>query len=73
MRVFGMNVEKANLKAIRQSVGLVFQNPDDQLFCPTVGDDVAFGPRQLRLPEQAEAMRMAEVARANNQILCVRA
>lgn len=58
VRVLGMNVEKANLKAIRQSVGLVFQNPDDQLFCPTVADDVAFGPRQLRLPEAEVAARV---------------
>jgi len=58
IRVLGMKVEKANLKAIRQSVGLVFQNPDDQLFCPTVGDDVAFGPRQLRLPEAEVAARV---------------
>ena len=60
VRVLGMKVEKANLKTIRQSVGLVFQNPDDQLFCPTVGDDVAFGPRQLRLPEAEVAARVQE-------------
>ena len=60
VRVLGMKVEKPNLKAIRQSVGLVFQNPDDQLFCPTVGDDVAFGPRQLRLPEAEIAARVRE-------------
>jgi cobalt/nickel transport system ATP-binding protein len=60
VRVLGMKVEKANLKTIRQSVGLVFQNPDDQLFCPTVGDDVAFGPRQLRLPEAEVAARVRD-------------
>jgi cobalt/nickel transport system ATP-binding protein len=60
INVLGMKVEKANLKAIRQSVGLVFQNPDDQLFCPTVGDDVAFGPRQLRLPEAEVAARVRD-------------
>ena len=60
VRVLGMRVEKSNLKTIRQSVGLVFQNPDDQLFCPTVGDDVAFGPRQLRLPEAEVAARVRE-------------
>ena len=32
-------------------VGLVFQNPDDQLFCPTIGEDVAFGPRNQGRPE----------------------
>ncbi len=40
----GMEVSKKNLPAIRRKVGLVFQNPDDQLFNPTVEEDVAFGP-----------------------------
>ena len=38
-------MEPQNLKAIRNFVGLVFQNPDDQLFMPTVWEDVTFGPR----------------------------
>ncbi|WP_441297567.1 energy-coupling factor ABC transporter ATP-binding protein [Actinosynnema sp. ALI-1.44] len=42
--VAGLPVEKANLKEIRRRVGVVFQDPDDQLFMPTVGEDVAFGP-----------------------------
>lgn len=40
---------KKNLKAVRRSVGMVFQDPDDQLFMPTVYDDVAFGPLNLGL------------------------
>jgi cobalt/nickel transport system ATP-binding protein len=40
-------------------VGLVFQNPDDQLFCPTVFEDVAFGPRNLGL-EPGEIQRRVE-------------
>ncbi|MCU0651830.1 MAG: energy-coupling factor ABC transporter ATP-binding protein [Candidatus Omnitrophica bacterium] len=40
---------KKNLDAVRRSVGMVFQNPDDQLFMPTVFDDVAFGPLNLGL------------------------
>jgi len=40
-------VAEANLKLIRRQVGLVFQNPDDQLFSPTVFDDAAFGPLNL--------------------------
>jgi cobalt/nickel transport system ATP-binding protein len=51
IRIFGEKIEKKSIKKIRQSVGLLFQNPDDQLFCPTVFDDVAFGPRNLSLPE----------------------
>jgi cobalt/nickel transport system ATP-binding protein len=42
--VCGLPVEKKNLGRIRAAVGLVFQNPDDQLFSPTVFDDVAYGP-----------------------------
>ncbi|RSM89560.1 ABC transporter ATP-binding protein [Kibdelosporangium aridum] len=42
--VAGLPVSKANLKEIRRRVGVVFQDPDDQLFMPTVGEDVAFGP-----------------------------
>jgi cobalt/nickel transport system ATP-binding protein len=42
--VAGLPVIKENLGKVRARVGLVFQNPDDQLFSPTVYDDVAFGP-----------------------------
>lgn len=42
---------KKTLPIIRQTVGLVFQNPDDQLFMPTVEEDVAFGPINMGLPE----------------------
>lgn len=45
---------------IRQRVGLVFQDPDDQLFCPTVGEDVAFGPINLKLPLEEIARRVQE-------------
>ena len=45
--VDGLRVEKANLREIRRRVGIVFQDPDDQLFMPTVREDVAFGPANL--------------------------
>ncbi|OGP92914.1 MAG: hypothetical protein A2156_10170 [Deltaproteobacteria bacterium RBG_16_48_10] len=47
--ILGLPLLKENLKEIRRKVGLVFQNPDDQLFCPTVYDDVAFGPLNMGL------------------------
>ncbi|MBI2869698.1 MAG: ABC transporter ATP-binding protein [Chloroflexi bacterium] len=47
VRVFAMTTEPANLKEIRRRTGLVFQDPDDQLFSATVFDDVAFGPVNL--------------------------
>lgn len=43
--------DKEALREIRAKVGLVFQDPDDQLFMPTVFEDVAFGPRNLQLSE----------------------
>ena len=60
VRVFGTPVEAANLPSIRARVGLLFQNPDDQLFCPTVGEDVAFGPRQLGVREPDLGARVRE-------------
>ena len=59
VKVCGLALERRNLKAIRQKVGLVFQNPDDQLFCPTVFDDVAFGPRHMGLGEADVELRVA--------------
>ena len=44
IRLCGMELGDGTLRAVRRAVGLVFQNPDDQLFSPTVFDDVAFGP-----------------------------
>lgn len=44
-------VTKKTLPLIRQTVGMVFQNADDMLFMPTIGEDVAFGPKNMGLPE----------------------
>jgi cobalt/nickel transport system ATP-binding protein len=60
VEVAGLPVEKGHLTEIRRRVGIVFQDPDDQLFMPTVGEDVAFGPRNLGLPEHEVAARVAE-------------
>jgi cobalt transport protein ATP-binding subunit len=49
VHVGGLPVVKANLQEVRRRVGVVFQDPDDQLFMPTVRDDVAFGPANLGL------------------------
>ena len=51
VEIAGMRLSKENLPVIRALVGLVFQNPDDQLFSPTVFEDVAFGPLHMGLPE----------------------
>lgn len=65
IEVAGLPVIKPNLNVVRATVGLVFQNPDDQLFSPTVFEDVAFGPLHLGLP--AAEVR-ARVARALAQV-----
>ena len=44
VEINGITIARRNLRAIRQLVGVVFQDPDDQLFMPTVAQDVAFGP-----------------------------
>jgi len=54
-------ITRDNLPAIRAMVGLVFQNPDDQLFSPTVFEDVAFGPLHMGLPRD-EVMARVESA-----------
>jgi cobalt/nickel transport system ATP-binding protein len=51
VRIGGTLVERASLRRIRAEVGIVFQDPDDQLFSPTVFDDVAFGPLHMGVPE----------------------
>ena len=58
--VSGLPVEKTNLLEIRRRVGVVFQDPDDQLFMPTVRDDVAFGPANLGLRGAALDRRVRE-------------
>jgi cobalt transport protein ATP-binding subunit len=47
VEVAGLPVEQPHLREVRRRVGIVFQDPDDQLFMPTVRDDVAFGPANL--------------------------
>ena len=47
--VDGERVSKENLRMVRQKIGMVFQNPDDQIFAPTVREDIAFGPTNLGL------------------------
>ena len=51
VQVMGKPVTPVNIETVRRQVGLVFQDPDDQLFCPTVEEDVSFGPQQLGLSE----------------------
>jgi cobalt/nickel transport system ATP-binding protein len=57
--VMGQALNRNNLGVVRAQVGLVFQDPDDQLFSPTVFEDVAFGPLHMGLPEDQVRRRVA--------------
>ncbi|MBI5021017.1 MAG: ABC transporter ATP-binding protein [Ignavibacteriales bacterium] len=50
--ILGKAISNENANEIHRDVAVLFQNPDDQLFCPTVYDDVAFGPRQWGMNEE---------------------
>jgi energy-coupling factor transporter ATP-binding protein EcfA2 len=60
VRIGGLAVADKHLAEIRRRVGLLFQDPDDQLFCPTVGEDVAFGPKNQGLGREALRAIVAE-------------
>jgi cobalt/nickel transport system ATP-binding protein len=55
-----VNYDKKDLLKVRQKVGIVFQNPDDQLFAPTVLEDVAFGPMNMGLSKDEVEKRVKE-------------
>jgi cobalt/nickel transport system ATP-binding protein len=65
--VSGLAVTAPNLLEIRRRVGLVFQDPDDQLFMPTVREDVEFGPRNLGLSGE-ELMQRVDAALASLEV-----
>lgn len=65
IRIMDIPLEDKTLPLIRGRIGLVFQNPDDQLFSPTVFEDVAFGPLHMGLPEDQIHER---VSRALDQV-----
>ncbi|MCL5735627.1 MAG: energy-coupling factor ABC transporter ATP-binding protein [Actinobacteria bacterium] len=64
IRIFGLPLEERTLREIRRKVGVVFQDPDDQLFLTSVAQDVAFGPSNMGLskPEIEERVREALAA-----------
>jgi cobalt/nickel transport system ATP-binding protein len=60
IRIGDFPLTRATLPEIRRTVGMVFQNPDDQLFMPTVYDDVAFGPLNLGFPREEVEQRVQD-------------
>lgn len=63
VRIMGQALDPQNLREIRKQVGLVFQDPNDQLFCPTVYEDVAFGPLNLSVPPKDIPRRVEKALR----------
>ncbi|MEI8032819.1 MAG: energy-coupling factor ABC transporter ATP-binding protein [Chlorobiaceae bacterium] len=59
----GVRVEKKNLDLIHKQVGMLFQNPDDQLFTARLYDDIAFGPENLGIPKERIEPLVDEVLR----------
>jgi cobalt/nickel transport system ATP-binding protein len=60
VKVCGLTVEEKNLKEIRKKVGLIFQDPEDQLFSLNVFDDVAFGPVNMGYSESEVKRHVAQ-------------
>lgn len=58
--VDGTALSKDTVVELRRKVGIVFQNPDDQLFLPTIYDDIAFGPRNLGMDEESVRYRVED-------------
>ncbi len=69
--VGGLPVVKSRLRDVRRRVGFLFQDPDDQLFCPTVRDDVAFGPLNLGLDHNEVLARVERGLSAVGMADCV--
>lgn len=64
VQVHGVSIDDKTVKRIRAQVGVVFQNPDDQLFSPTVYDDVAYGPLYMGYPKEEIERRVAKALAA---------
>lgn len=58
----GLPVGKKNFEQVNRLAGFVFQDPNDQIFAPTVRDDISYGPRNLGLPEEEVARRAGAAA-----------
>ena len=58
--ISGLELNRKTATAARRRIGMVFQNPDDQLFMPTVYDDVAFGPLNMGFSQEQTAKRVTE-------------
>lgn len=60
IKIDDLVVDTKNIVKVRQQVGMLFQNPDDQLFMATIYDDIAFGPRNAGLDEESVKYRVED-------------
>lgn len=58
IEISGIPLTEKSVRTVRKKIGIVFQNPEDQLFCPTVYEDVAFGPNNMDLSEEEIEQRV---------------
>ncbi|MCW4044075.1 MAG: energy-coupling factor ABC transporter ATP-binding protein [Candidatus Bathyarchaeota archaeon] len=61
IKVFGTTTTSKDFQKLRPRIGVVFQDPDDQLFTPSVIEDIEYGPKNLRLPDSDIKQRSGEV------------
>jgi len=61
IRIFGEKTTSKDFQKLRSRIGIVFQDPDDQLFTPSVIEDIEYGPKNLKLPEEDIKERSAHV------------
>jgi len=60
VKILGLDVKQANLRLVRSKVGLVFQDPDNQLFMPTVKEDVGYGPMNMGFNKEEVERRVSK-------------
>jgi cobalt/nickel transport system ATP-binding protein len=58
IKIFGTEINDKSASEIKSKIGIVFQNPDDQLFSPTIYEDVAFGPINFGIPKEEVGQRV---------------
>ncbi|MEM1576612.1 MAG: energy-coupling factor ABC transporter ATP-binding protein [Archaeoglobaceae archaeon] len=68
VRIFGIIPDKKNIESIRRKIGVVFQNPDDFLFNPTVKDELLYVPRQLEMSEEEMRSLLLEYSKTFNLV-----
>ena len=66
IKIFGQDISEFDLGDLIKNIGIVFQNPDSQLFSPTVEDEIAFGPENMKLPREEIKKRIDNALNITN-------